>query len=45
MEKTKQNECPVCHELTKEDETMIYCENCGFNIRKKEEINTKTKSA
>ncbi len=34
---TKGNQCPVCKEPTKEDEVIVYCENCGFNIHKKEE--------
>jgi predicted amidophosphoribosyltransferase len=33
----KGNQCPVCGEPTKEDEAIIYCENCGFNINKAEE--------
>lgn len=35
------NACPVCGEQTKEDETLIFCDNCGFNIPKKEEDNVK----
>ena len=30
------NQCPVCGQHTKESESLIYCENCGFNINKKE---------
>ncbi len=30
----KKNHCPVCGHSTKEDEILIYCENCGFNINK-----------
>lgn len=36
----KENACPVCNEPTKQDETQVYCENCGFSIRKKEEVLT-----
>lgn len=35
--RAKGNQCPVCGQSTKEDEILIYCENCGFNINKKEE--------
>jgi ribosomal protein L37AE/L43A len=42
MENSKStNSCPVCGQLTKENEAIIYCENCGFNINKKEEIKPK----
>ena len=33
------NYCPVCNQPTKEDVAVIYCENCGFSIRKKTEEN------
>jgi len=37
MERTaKDNPCPVCGESTKENETITYCESCGFNHTKKE---------
>ena len=36
-ERTKGNKCPVCGQVTKENEVIIYCESCGFNIHKKEE--------
>lgn len=32
----KGNDCPVCSHKTYEDEHMIYCEKCGFNVHKKE---------
>ncbi len=35
-ETTKGNHCPVCGQDTKENEILIYCEKCGFNIPKKE---------
>ena len=33
----KGNQCPVCGQGTDENETIIYCDNCGFNINKKED--------
>jgi len=33
----KENQCPVCGQKTTEDEILIFCENCGFNINKKEQ--------
>ena len=32
MENTKSNECPCCRTQTIQDEEMVYCEKCGFNI-------------
>lgn len=41
--KTQKNCCPVCGQGTKEDEIIIYCDNCGFNINKdKKEIEPKS---
>lgn len=36
QEYRKNNKCPVCGSDTNENEHMIYCEHCGFNICKKE---------
>lgn len=38
MENTREktNACPVCDKETKEDESMIYCITCGFNVKKTE---------
>ena len=45
METTKNvNSCPVCNKPTKEDEMQIYCENCGFSIRKKSEETKKDRA-
>ena len=32
MKRENPGDCPVCGQATKQDETMVYCENCGFNI-------------
>jgi len=29
-------ECPVCSKKVTQDDNVIYCENCGFNVPKKE---------
>jgi len=41
--KGKTNECPVCEQATKEDYHTIYCDICGFNIKKQEQ-HTKQKA-
>ena len=28
--------CPVCGDAVKQDSVIVFCEACGFNIRKKE---------
>lgn len=35
--KEKTNQCPVCGQATSEDESMVFCTNCGFNVRKQEQ--------
>ena len=37
--KEKENECPVCKHETLQDSVIIYCKNCGFNIRVKQKQN------
>ena len=34
MEET--TKCPVCGDEVEQDSIIVYCKNCGFNIRKKE---------
>ena len=36
MEGFSENYCPVCENQMKENETIIFCQECGWNMNKKE---------
>lgn len=44
MENDKINACPVCGTETQQDEIIVYCEDCGFNIKKREETTKQTEA-